>query len=119
MQNLLELTSCFQDGFRSIESDYKNATKWCNYVVKQCMQHMIESWDERNLQVRTEASCKANLKQRVLEFFHNRKECDHEINEFVEDARDKMEEMTKDQLCVKIDFLRDKVKKGEKDEERS
>ena len=97
-----------------IESNDKNAIKWCNCIVTQCMQHMVESWDERNLQVHSEASCKANLKQRVLEHFHNRDEHDSETNEFVEEVMEKMDEMTKDQLCVKLEIVRDKVKKMKK-----
>ena len=97
-----------------IESNEKSAIKWYNCVVTHCMQHMVESWDERNLQVHSEEGCKANLKQRVLEHFHNREKHDSETNEFVEETMEKMDEMTKDQLCVKIEILRRKVRKAKK-----
>ena len=44
----------------------------------------------------SEASCKANLKQRVIECFHDRDEHDSETNEFIEEVMEKMDEMTKD-----------------------
>ena len=75
---------------------------------------MIEIWDERNLQVHSEASYKVNVKQRVLEYFHNRDEHDSETNEFIEEVMEKMDEMTKDQLCVKLEIVRDKAKKMKK-----
>ena len=53
------------------------------------------------------------------ECFHNREEHDSETNEFVEEVMEKIEEMTKDQLCVKIEILRDKVKKAKKMEKEA
>ena len=73
---------------------------------------MIEIWDERNLQACSKANCKINLKQRVLEHFYNREKYNHEINDYVENVRDKMEGMTKDKLCVKLEIIRDKIKKA-------
>ena len=97
-----------------VERNDKNSIKWYNCVVTQRMQHMVESWDERNLQVHSEASYKENLKQRVLEHFHNRDDHDSETNEFIEEVMEKIDEMTKDQLCIKLEIVRDKVKKMKK-----
>ena len=48
-----------------IRDDSPEASKWYKCIIKECMQHMVSSWDERNEQIHTEKKHKRELKKKI------------------------------------------------------
>ena len=84
-------------------------------IIKDSMQHMVRSWDERNEQVHAEKSRKENLKKRFAEHDENREKFEPFVGEFVDDVLKNADDSNADMLRIKLEILIDKIKRRKKE----
>ena len=94
-----------------IEKDTVEAREWRKRVMKECVQFAVDSWEERNLELNSEKNKIVSLKKRFKEFDLSRKELEAPAVKRLDEALCVMEKRSKDQLEMKMEILRDKIKK--------
>ena len=96
-----------------IPSTNKNANKWYSVVIKSCVQHMIESWEERNEEIHSEEKRKENLIQRTEEI-RMKKDCSKQFEDLLNETKKEKEKMTCRQLAIRLERIREEAKKEKK-----
>ena len=83
-------------------------------MTKECVQFAVDSWEERNLELNSDKNKIVSLKKRFKEFDLNREELEALIVKCLDEILCVMEECSKDQLEIKMEILRAKIKKEKK-----
>ena len=97
-----------------IPQNTKKASKWHKIVVKNCMQHMVESWEKRNDEVHSDGLKKELLMERAKELRKDASKCSDATNELANEAINKMSTMKCKQASVRLEVIRDLIKKDKK-----
>ena len=97
-----------------MQADNKSSNKWCKIVVEECVKHFVDIWDERNSQIHTQMMQVKKLQNRIEELHSNENNFDFEIKEAIAEARNGMEKMSANQLRLKLEVIRSKIKKSKR-----
>ena len=94
-----------------LKSDGKSSKTWFKHVIKECLQFMVDSWDERNLHVNEDSAKVKNLKKRFKEHNENREKLGQSSLELLDKILETMDKCSKEQLETKMEIFRREMKK--------
>ena len=94
-----------------MQNDSKSSKKWFKCVAKECLQFMVDSWEERNLHVNEESVKLKSIKKRFKEHGENREKLGQKSLEMLDKILEVMDKCNKDQLEIKMELFREEAKK--------